>query len=168
MKGDPQPVELNGSAGQPALVLGSRKSVGAFHERTLEPSWNLSPRPFKLGGVASEKSTNYFKQLNGGRTRTRTLDPLIKSQLLPKLNSREGDLPVLYFVAFLQWSLEVMTNGVAPECSGDHAATTSCATTSCEYLAIAARRSTNGCREVLQLLQVSRSRRKLAGTRFGR
>ena len=49
--------------------------------RTLEPLWNLSPHCERLKNRAARISCWNFNGLIGGRTRTRTLDPLIKSYL---------------------------------------------------------------------------------------
>jgi hypothetical protein len=62
---------------QPAKKAGHRlsqltigTSLEPFHETILFPQW------------PSERKRRVFSELRGGRTRTRTLDPLIKSQLV--------------------------------------------------------------------------------------
>src|SRR5262245_49768499 len=46
----------------------SKKRPSDLHKGTLEPLWNLSPRPFELAGAAQDEITNNFRQLIGGRT----------------------------------------------------------------------------------------------------
>jgi hypothetical protein len=53
----------------------SRKRASDLHEVTLEPLWNLSPRPFKLAGASGRKTTGFSSRLIGGRTRTSNLGP---------------------------------------------------------------------------------------------
>jgi hypothetical protein len=49
---------------------------------TLEPLWNLLPGNNQTSPCLARKFLRECRGLLGGRTRTRTLDPLIKSQLL--------------------------------------------------------------------------------------
>jgi hypothetical protein len=54
--------------------------------QTLEPLWNLLIRCERPENCKAKISFCNFNALIGGRTRTRTLDPLIKSQLLYQLS----------------------------------------------------------------------------------
>ena len=49
------------------------------HGSLLEPLWNLFRETILLLRWPSERKRQVFNELRGGRTRTRTLDPLIKS-----------------------------------------------------------------------------------------
>ena len=53
------------------------------HGSLLEPLWNLFRETILFPRWPSERKRQVFSELRGGRTRTRTLDPLIKSQLVP-------------------------------------------------------------------------------------
>ena len=52
------------------------------HGSLLEPLWNPFRESILFPRWPSERKRQVFSELCGGRTRTRTLDPLIKSQLL--------------------------------------------------------------------------------------
>ena len=49
------------------------------HGPLLEPLWNLFRELYFSPQWLSERKRPFFSELRGGRTRTRTLDPLIKS-----------------------------------------------------------------------------------------
>jgi len=51
------------------------------HGSLLEPLWNLFRETILFSRWPSERKQQFFSELRGGRTRTRTLDPLIKSQV---------------------------------------------------------------------------------------
>ncbi len=51
-----------------------------LNARALEPLWNLKPNGISQQNVRSKKIGINFSDLDGGRTRTRTLDPLIFSK----------------------------------------------------------------------------------------
>ena len=53
------------------------------HGSLLEPLWNLFRETILFPRWPSERKRQVFSELRGGRTRTRTLDPLIKSNRVP-------------------------------------------------------------------------------------
>jgi hypothetical protein len=58
----------------------------------LEPLWNLLQGLYTAWPGSLNKDGYVFSKLSGGRTRTRTLDPLIKSQLLYGISSPDKDM----------------------------------------------------------------------------
>jgi len=59
--------------------------VAATSARALDPLWNLKPNKTTWQSVRSKKIRINFNGLYGGRTRTRTWDPLMKSQRVKML-----------------------------------------------------------------------------------
>ena len=58
--------------------------------RILEPSWNLCWTITAKGAEGAPRKNSEYNWLLGGRTRARTWDPLIKSQLLYQLSYAPG------------------------------------------------------------------------------
>jgi hypothetical protein len=61
--------------------------------RILEPSWNLCWTITAKGAEGAPRKNSEYNWLLGGRTRARTWDPLIKSQLLYQLSYAPGPGP---------------------------------------------------------------------------
>ena len=76
------PVSLR--RGEPSVER-AHSRLGALRLRTqkLEPLWNLSHHCERLENCVAKISLRNFNRLVGGRARTRTLDPLIKSHRVP-------------------------------------------------------------------------------------